>query len=122
MHRLNIVIAERDPAIADYLFLALDRHFRSIKLTQTFGELRSAIAGRRIHAVVADLETVDLQQLADLNRGRKLTIVCTHRVPDDQMWTAALEADVFDVCQRDDILAIVDAIRRSLLPANASAA
>ena len=122
MHRPNIVIAESDRALADQLFSSLDRQFRSVKLVQSLGELRLAIPGHQVDAVVADLETVDLQQLADLKSVHKLTVICTHRVPDEAMWTAALEADVFDVCQSNDIPAIVDAIQRSLQVAKATAA
>ena len=122
MHRLNIVIAERDPEIAGHLLSCLHCHFRSIQLTHSFGELRAAITSGRIDAIIADLETVDLQQLADLKRAHKLTVICTHRVPDEQMWTAALDARAFDVCQRNDIPAIIGAIQRSLLAAKAAAA
>ena len=42
-----------------------------------------------------------------------LPIVCTHRVPDEEMWMAALEAGASDVCPTDDVENVLTSVLRS---------
>ena len=41
-----------------------------------------------------------------------LPIVCTHRVPDEEMWMAALEAGASDVCPADDVANVLTSVLR----------
>jgi hypothetical protein len=53
----------------------------------------------------------------------ELPIVCTHRIPDEEMWMAALEAGASDVCPADDVKNVLTSVRRSVaLSRNAAAA
>jgi DNA-binding NtrC family response regulator len=120
MQPLSIVIAEHDPAIAHALASSLDRHFRSVKLTRSLEELRSAIPRHRVDAVVADLETVALNDVAQISRDLHVPVICTHRVPDEQMWAAAMEAGAVDVCSNEP-RAVVAAISRHLAASETAA-
>jgi hypothetical protein len=42
-----------------------------------------------------------------------LPIVCTHRVPDEEMWMAALTAGAADVCPSDDVGNVITSVLRS---------
>jgi hypothetical protein len=64
----------------------------------------------RADAIVADLETVSLADVASLLREYHVPVVCTHRIPDEDIWTAAMDAGALDVCGRLDVGAIVRAI------------
>jgi hypothetical protein len=39
--------------------------------------------------------------------------VCTHRIPDEEMWMAALSAGACDVCPADDVNNVLSSILRS---------
>jgi len=51
-----------------------------------------------------------------------LPIVCTHRVPDEDLWIAAMEAGASDVCPADDIQNVLTSVLRSLAVAQGAAA
>jgi DNA-binding response OmpR family regulator len=122
MEVLNIIIAERDPAVAQILYSSLDRHFRSVRLARSLDELRSDIPRHRVDAVVADLETVALPEISQLRREFGVLVICTHRIPDEDIWTAALQAGADDVCANSDALAIVAALHRSRQEPSSNAA
>jgi DNA-binding NtrC family response regulator len=113
MQALNIVIAQNDPAVAAMLASSLDRYFRSVRLARSLDELRSAIPKGRPDAVVADLETVTLEQVHELTAEFQVPVVCTHRLPDESMWTAALSAGAIDICQNSDVDGITEALKRN---------
>jgi hypothetical protein len=48
--------------------------------------------------------------------------VCTHRIPDDEMWAEALTAGAIDCCQNADVAGILDAVQRNIHLAHSSAA
>jgi hypothetical protein len=51
-----------------------------------------------------------------------LPIVCTHRVPDDELWIAALEAGASDVCPADDVPKVLSSVLRNVTTARHVAA
>jgi DNA-binding NtrC family response regulator len=106
----TILLAENDSTVARPLAVSLGTHFRSVKTVHNVDELRSAIPRIRADAIVADLETVCLADVASLLREFHVPVVCTHRIPDEELWTAAMEAGALDVCGRLDVSAIVRAI------------
>ncbi len=112
MQALNIIIAQHDPTAAGFLTASLDRHFRSVRLARSRDELRSAIPKVRPDAVIVDLETVTLADVQQLTSEFQVPVVCTHRLPDESLWTAALGAGAVDICQNSDAAGIVTALRR----------
>lgn len=121
MHAASILIAEHDPAIAQALATQLDAEFRSVRLARSLAELKSAVL-QRVDVLIADLETVALDEVAKLSRELHLPVICTHRVPDEKMWAAALEVGVLDVCANSDVSAIISSLFRNLALARSSAA
>jgi DNA-binding response OmpR family regulator len=114
MPQLNkVVIAQHDPAAAQALTDHLDRHFHSVRLTRSLDEFRHALPSSRAQLAVVDLETIPLHEVAQLAREFHVPIICTHRVPDEEMWTAALDAGALDVCSNDDVNAILSAANMS---------
>jgi len=98
-----VVIAIQDQLTAASLAESLRPHFKSVHLARSAEELETAIVRHRAAAAVADLETVPLDDIARLHRSfDQVNIVCTHRVPDEQMWADSLAAGAADCCYSDD--------------------
>jgi DNA-binding NtrC family response regulator len=122
MHPAAILIVEHDPATADMLARRLDDQFRSVRMVRSLNELASALHGQHVDAVVADLELVAMDEIAEISRKLHLPVICTHRVPDEQMWTAALEAGALDVCASSDVSGIISSLYRNVEAARPNAA
>jgi DNA-binding NtrC family response regulator len=108
----SILLAGQDANTARLLAESLQTYFHSVRLAHSLEELKAAIPRYRIEAVVADLETVALDDIAELSRT--VPVICTHRVPDEPMWAAALAAGALDVCPSSDANGIVSSLRRNL--------
>jgi hypothetical protein len=48
--------------------------------------------------------------------------VCTYRLPDEELWIAALEAGASDVCPADDVQNVLSSALRSVAIAKSAAA
>ncbi len=98
-----VVIATHDPRTAASLAESLRPHCRAVHIAQSAEELETAIARHRAQAAIADLESVPLERIARLHSSfEQVNIVCTHRVPDEQMWADSLAAGAVDCCYNDD--------------------
>ena len=53
---------------------------------------------------------------------RNLEIVCTHRLADERLWSAALGAGAVDCCHPSDVRGIVLAANRTAIMARTTAA
>jgi chemotaxis response regulator CheB len=106
--RPNVIIAQHDPASAASLALSLMPHCRTIRVVGSREELSAAVPRHRADLVVADLEMLNMDEIEALHEQfRQLAIVCTHRVPDEEMWAKALRAGAVDCCSSDDVPGIV---------------
>ena len=122
MKPLTVVVAQSDPNNAEHLAASLHAHFRAVSVARSIDELRSAIPKHRADLAVIDLEMATLPDIAQLRREFPTTaVVCTHRTPDEEMWTSVIEAGAEDYCQSSDIRAIVLAAMREKI-ANSAAA
>lgn len=122
MKPLNVVIAQ-DPRSAELLATSLHEHFKSINLAADSAELRHAIAKNRADVAIVDLELTNLLQVDELRREFPgLTVVCTHRLADEEMWSAALAAGAQDCCHPSDVRSIVHAANRTQVMARTTAA
>ncbi len=123
MQSLNVVIASTDSKAASQLAESLHRHFRSVAVARSIEEVRHAIPKHRAQLAIVDLELANLKEVQQLcSEFNHTHVVCTHRIPDEEMWTAALSAGAIDCCQNADVAGILDAIRRNVVQARASAA
>jgi DNA-binding response OmpR family regulator len=119
----SIVVLESNPSLAQSLAGGLSSHFKSVHLTRSRDELRERIARNRPEAVILDMEASRLTDVRNLRRDfPTLPIVCTHRVPDEELWIAALEAGASDVCRADDVPNVLSSVLRNVAMANHVAA
>jgi DNA-binding NtrC family response regulator len=118
----SVVVLETDPRLAQYLAGGLRLHF-SVHLTRSREELRERLANDCPEAVVLNMECSRLTDVQSLHEDfPAVPIVCTHRVPDEEMWMAAMEAGASDVCPVDDLENVLTSVRRSMgLPQSAAA-
>ena len=115
----SVVVVESDPRVAN----SLSSHFHSIHMTRSGDELRERIARNRPEAVILDMEYSRLTDVRDLHRDfPSLPIVCTHRVPDEELWVAALEAGASDVCRNDDVQTVLTSVLRNAVASKSAAA
>jgi DNA-binding NtrC family response regulator len=118
----SVVVLEKDPGLANLLAGGLGSHF-SVHLTESHEQLRENLTRTHPEAVVVNLEH---WRLADVERLHEafpaLTIVCTHRIPDEEMWMAALSAGACDVCPSGDVGKVLMSILRSTATSDSAAA
>ena len=118
----SVVVLEKDPTVARTLAGGLRPHF-SVHLTGSCEELREDVARNRPEAVVLNIEHWLLADVENLHREfPALPIVCTHRIPDEEMWMAALAAGASDVCPADDVANVLTSVMRSLALSRTAAA
>jgi DNA-binding NtrC family response regulator len=114
MQSLTVVLLQGDAAVAQALVSALSQTFSSVQRVQSLEELRNRIAKSRAEVAILDIESTALLEVERLSHDFPgASIVCTHRVADEEMWSAALRAGAADVCPADDIAGIVRAAQGS---------
>lgn len=108
----TIVIAQNDPTIAMQLANDLHAHFARVAVAANAAELRTMLLRHDARVAVLDLELLNLEDVRQLVRiFDDLTIVCTHRSPDERMWMAAMDAGAIEFCHPLDIRTILRASR-----------
>ena len=118
----NVVVLEKDPDVARSLAGGLRPHF-SVHVTRSHEELRDKVARNHPEAVVLNIEYWRLTDVESLHRDfPALPIVCTHRIPDEEMWMAALSAGASDVCPADDVGNVLSSVLRSMALSRGAAA
>ena len=123
MQPLNVVLLQSDSRVAQSLVSALANTFSSVRQVQSLGELRASIAKHRAGIAILDMETVSISDVEHLSREfPKACIVCTHRLADEDMWTAAVNAGAADVCPPSDTRGIVRTALRNASITNFAAA
>jgi DNA-binding NarL/FixJ family response regulator len=106
----NVLVVESGPRVAR----SLSSRFHSVHLSRTGEELRERVAKNRPEAVILDIEEFPLSDIRNLRQDfPSLPIVCTHRIPDEELWVAALEAGASDVCSTDDVQNVLASILRN---------
>jgi DNA-binding NtrC family response regulator len=108
MEPLNVVLYQNDAGVAQALASRLSQHVRSVHLARSCEEIRPSIARHRAKVLVLDLENSGLTEVGRLHHEFPgLSIVCTHRLADEELWTEALNQGAADMCElrnTDDIL------------------
>jgi DNA-binding NtrC family response regulator len=118
----SVVVLESDPKTAQSLAGGLRTHFHSVYLTCSRDELRAHVTQKLPQVVVFDIESSRLTDVASLHdEFPALPIVCTHRVPDEEMWMAALRAGASDVCVASDVENVLTSVLRSITVVRSSA-
>jgi chemotaxis response regulator CheB len=118
----SVVLLETNPGLARSLAGELRSHF-SVHVARSREELRDDVTRTQPQAVVLNLEHWRLTDVESLHRDfPTLPIVCTHRVPDEEMWMAALGAGASDVCPADDVTNVLTSVLRTVALAQTAAA
>jgi len=123
MQPLSVVLLQSDSRVAQSLIAALAGTFTSVRQVQSLGELRSSIAKYRAGIAVLDMEAASISDVEQLSHEfPEACIVCTHRLADEDLWAAALNAGAADVCPPSDTPGILRAaLRKSSCTASAAA-
>jgi len=112
MELLNVVLFQTDARTAQTLAEKLSQHVRSVHLARTCEEIRPHIVRHRAKVLVLDLENCCLSEVKRLHREfPDLSIVCTHRLADEELWTLALNQGAADMCEPRN----TDGILRSVM-------
>jgi chemotaxis response regulator CheB len=118
----SVVVLENNPGLARSLAGGLRSHFL-VHVTRSREELRDDVVRTNPEAVVVNLEHWVLADVESLHHDfPTLPIVCTHRVPDEDMWMAALDAGASDVCPADDVANVLTSVLRHLAVSRRAAA
>jgi len=119
----SVVVLASDPKTAQSLAGGLGHFFHSVVVANSRDELREKVATNRPEAVVLDMEYSRLTEVRNLRHDfPELPIVCTHRIPDEELWLAALEAGASDICPADDAETVVRSVLRSVEVSRGAAA
>lgn len=109
----SVVLLEKDPGVARSLAGGLRPHF-AVLVTGSHEELLDKVARNHPQAVVLNIEHWNLADVESLHQDfPQLSIVCTHRIPDEEMWMAALAAGASDVCPAGDVGNVLTSVLRS---------
>ena len=118
----SVVVLEKDPKVAQFLARGLRPHFKTVHLIESRDQLREKLSRNDPDVLVLDIEHERLTDVECVHREfPKLPIVCTHRVPDEELWMAALEAGASDVCPTDDLNNVLTSVLRNVELARAAA-
>jgi AmiR/NasT family two-component response regulator len=113
MKPLSVVLLQTDAGTSRALTASLCHHFHAIFCVNSVAELRESVLKHRPEVAVIDMELANLSEVQQMSRDLPgMCIVCTHRLADDEMWTAALGAGATDVCRSRDTRAIVTSTLR----------
>ncbi len=95
MKKSSVAILQHDTDVAQSLAGILRSHFHFVRMSGSQQELREAVVTDRPAA---------------------------HRLPDEEMWTAALDAGASDVCPTYDMKTVLSSVLRNLAGARDTAA
>ncbi len=110
MPQSTVVLALTSPRAAEVLAVALHSYFETVAVVHAPEHLQSALLKFRANVVVLDLEMVGLKDVEALHREfPHVQLVCTHRIPDEAMWAAALSGGALDCYCTSDVRSIVAA-------------
>jgi DNA-binding response OmpR family regulator len=114
MQALTIIVFQRDARLAQTLASTLSLHYHAVHVATSVEELRTDISRYRADVAVLDVEASCLAEVTRLHREfPSVSIVCTHRVADEEMWTAALDAGASDMCPSCDTQGIAMSAERN---------
>jgi DNA-binding NtrC family response regulator len=100
MQPVSVVLYQNDPRTAQILATSLSQHFQSVHLARSHEELCPTIARNRAEVLVLDVEKSYWGEVERLHREfPKLSIVCTHRLADEELWAEALNQGASDICE-----------------------
>ncbi len=122
MNQQDVIVAQSDCAIAEHLAATLHTYFRNVKVARDLDELKHIIIRHGADVAVLDLDLADVRDIRQLTHEFPgVGFVCTHRVPDEEMWRDTLQAGAVDCCASNDVHEIVRATRAARRAMSAAA-
>ena len=110
---MTVIVAQSNARCAESMAAFLHGHFDSVLVASSLEELRREIPRHRADIAIIDLELVDVNDVEELHHDFPPTnIICTHRLADEELWTASLNAGAHDCCMCDDVRSILGAMMR----------
>src|SRR5215471_18969529 len=110
---LTCAILQSDSGTTRSLASSLCHHFHAIRAARSIEELRETMAKHRPEVAILDVEMAPLPEIERLHREFSgVSIVATHRLADEDMWTAAINAGAADICCSRDTSSIVSSALR----------
>ncbi len=120
---IEVVLLQSDPGIIQSLIAPLQKVFRSVREANSLDDLRTNVAKYRTPVVILDFEMVSLDDLEGLSREYPaVSIICNHRLADEEMWAVSLSAGAVDCCRSSDTQSILQSAMRHAPNARAAAA
>ena len=122
MLSLNVVLAQHDPTAASSLVNNLRGQCRAVTVTRK-EDVRNELLRSRANVAVLDLEMFSLPEVRNIcDEFKGVSIVCTHRLADEELWTDVMNAGASDCCLPTDVNGILFAVRRYAARARTAAA
>lgn len=119
----SVVLLQSDSRVRQNLVASLPHSFHRVQAVRSVDELRADIAKHRAEVVILDMEVASIPDVESLSHEFPgVGIVCTHRLADEEMWTAALNAGAADICPSYDTRGILTAAERSASVSHTAAA
>jgi DNA-binding response OmpR family regulator len=114
----TVVLLEIDPKATRTVTGTLPTQPRPVCLARSIArsteELRERVSNERFEVAVLDMEHSRLSDVRSLHRDfPTLPIICTHRVPDDDLWVSALDAGASDVCGPEELENVLTSLVRT---------
>lgn len=108
--KTSCVVFQSDPQLAQAFITYLSSAFQSVRSATSLEDARTSAIKNHAEALIVDMEVASLDDVRYLSRELLGTrIVCNHRVADEKLWIAALNAGAADCCASSDTKAIVNA-------------
>ena len=112
MLSLNVVLAQHDPTAASNLVNNLRGQCRAVTVSKK-DQVRQDILKSRADIAVLDLEMFSLPEVEKIcHEFKNVSVVCTHRLADEELWTSVMNAGAADCCLPTDVNGILFAVRR----------
>jgi DNA-binding NarL/FixJ family response regulator len=117
MKYATAMVLQGDSATRQSLVTTLSDRSFSVRVVQKLDELRAGIINHRPDVVILDMEIASVKALHHLcGEFPQVSVVCTHRLADESIWTSALNAGAVDVCLQNDPKGILTAAIRTTTP------
>ena len=108
--KTSCVVFQSDPQLAQVFITSLSTAFQSVRSATSLEDARISAIKHRAEALIVDMEAASLDDLQYLSHELPaIRIVCNHRVADEKLWIAALNAGAADCYASSDTKAIMNA-------------
>jgi DNA-binding NtrC family response regulator len=107
-----VIVAQSERSASDELTQFLTGHSFQVVVSRSVAELKSALVRHDARAAVVDMEIASTEDVGWLTAtAGHLTVICTHRSPDEKLWMSTLLAGAKECCHPSDRTVILKALR-----------